>query len=276
MALYILKSAQSLGHIEEDGLEYRALLEPEFETFLSEARCKLGGATYTHSTSPFITMDGEYLGGLRDLVNVVKSSWPTVSLPDSSDVDFEELTKQEVLNVLKSTGNVYCYMDFKIGEERAKRVYFELYQNVCPKTCENFSGLCSGMGKIKYRNSLIHRVVPGGWIQGGDILSSKGDGGSSIYGDDFEDECFSVRFDTPGVLAMANRGPHTNGSQFFITTAPLPSLKNKSVAFGRVVRGMAVIRKIESVPCLNERPEDPVKIEKSGAIDLTSTIDVRL
>lgn len=145
------------------------------------------------------------MGGLRELVGFIRSTWPSVSLPDTSDVDFEEHTKKELVKLLSSTGNSYCYMDFKIGEERAKRVYFELFHSVCPRTCENFSGLCAGVGKLKYRNSLVHRVVPGAWVQGGDIVTGKGDSGVSIFGECFEDECFSVKFDQPGILAMANK-----------------------------------------------------------------------
>ena len=123
---------------------------------------------------------------------------------------------------------------------------------------------------------MFHRVVPGGWIAGGDVAGGKGDGGRSIYGDTFEDETFSVNFDGPGVLAMASKGPHTNGSQFFITCAALPWLNTKAVAFGRVVRGMGVVRRVEATPCVNERPEEPVKVDKSGIVDLTSTFDLKL
>jgi peptidyl-prolyl cis-trans isomerase-like 6 len=162
-----------------------------------------------------------------------------------------------------------------LGEEKGKRVFFELYQSICPKTCENFMGLCAGTAKLKYKGSVFHRVVSGGWIQGGDIVNGKGDSGKSIFGETFEDESFAVRFDTPGILAMSSKGPHTNGSQFFVTVAPLPWLDTKAVAFGRVIRGMGSVGKIEAVPCINERPEEPVKVDKCGVVDLASTFDLK-
>ena len=175
-----------------------------------------------------------------------------------------------------SSGNSFAYMEFKLGDEKkGRRVLFELNHRILPRTCENFSSLCVGTGKLKYKGSSIHRVVQGGWIAGGDIVSGKGDDGRSIFGETFEDETFSVKFDAPGVLAMANKGPHTNNSQFFVTVAPLPWLNTKAVAFGRVVRGMDVIRAIESSECTNERPEDPIKVEKSGVVDLSSTFDLK-
>jgi peptidyl-prolyl cis-trans isomerase-like 6 len=122
---------------------------------------------------------------------------------------------------------------------------------------------------------VFHRVVPGGWIQGGDIITGKGDSGKSIFGDVFEDESFSVRFDVPGILAMSTKGPHTNGSQFFITLAPLPWLDTKAVAFGRVIRGIASVKRIEGVVLVNERPEEPVKVDKCGVVDLSSTFDLK-
>jgi cyclophilin family peptidyl-prolyl cis-trans isomerase len=120
---------------------------------------------------------------------------------------------------------------------------------------------------LTYKNSPIHRVVQGGWIQGGDILSGSGAEGTSVFGTAaFEDETFDVKFDKPGVLAMASSGPHTNGSQFFVTLAVLPWLNCRAVGFGRVISGFAAVERLQELPALNERPVKDVKIVSCGAL----------
>ncbi|CAG03607.1 unnamed protein product, partial [Tetraodon nigroviridis] len=117
---------------------------------------------------------------------------------------------------------------------------FELFSDYCPKTSKNFEALCTGeQGLTKsgiplcYKDSLFHRVVPNGWVQGGDISPQrKGNGGESIYGPTFEDECFGVPHIKRGILGMANKGPHSNGSQFYITLEPTPWMDRTYVAFG--------------------------------------------
>ena len=213
-------------------------------------------------------------GGVDAFVTAVKGAFPAAAIPDLSE-GFEVKAKEAFLEALVATGNSFAYHDIKVGEFKAKRVFYELYAAICPKTCENFEGLCAGAGKLKYKGSQFHRVVPGGWVQGGDIVSGKGDSGKSIFGDSFADESFSVQFDRPGILAMASKGAHTNNSQFFVTTAALPWLNTKSVAFGRVVKGFEMVKKIESQECANERPTVLCKIEKAGKVDLSSTYDLK-
>ncbi|CAM9331084.1 unnamed protein product [Choristocarpus tenellus] len=165
-------------------------------------------------------------------------------------------------------------MDITLGLTcRPIRVVFELYANLCPKTCENFRALCVGSNgksaegvRLTYRGSLFHRVVQDGWVQGGDIVSGAGDGGVSIYGDTFADETFTVKFDEPGVLAMANNGPHTNASQFFITLAEQPWMNHRAVGFGRVIKGMQVLHQMSEMDTLNQRPLVECKIAKAGEL----------
>lgn len=129
----------------------------------------------------------------------------------------------------------------------------ELFTDTAPKTCENFLGLAE---KNYYEGTTFHRVIKGFMIQGGDPTGS-GAGGQSIWGKPFADEFHpSQKFDKAGLLAMANRGPNTNGSQFFITTAPTPWLNNKHTIFGRVVNGYEVVQKIE---CTATGPQDKPK-----------------
>lgn len=136
-----------------------------------------------------------------------------------------------------------------------------LKPDVAPKTCENFVGL---VGKGYYDGIIFHRVIKNFMIQCGDPTGT-GRGGSSIWGKPFADECKStVRFDKPGVLAMANSGPNTNGSQFFITTALTPWLNMKHTIFGEVTQGYDVVKKIETSPTLpGDRPVEVIKITKA-------------
>ena len=137
------------------------------------------------------------------------------------------------------------FLDFKIGGEKQPRVKLLLYDHAVPKTCQNFRKLCTGeLGNSKvsgiplhYKNSISHRVIPGFMVQLGDFTKFNGTGGESIFGAKFPDENFKVRHTKPGLLSMANAGPNTNGSQFFITLVPTPHLDGKHVVFGEVIEG---------------------------------------
>eukprot|EP01036_Dinobryon_divergens_P026078 gene26078-34686_t len=147
------------------------------------------------------------------------------------------------------------YMDIQIGGQSPRRIVFRLYDTIVPKTAQNFKSLCigdRGIGKVtqkplQFKGSIFHRVIPGFMCQGGDFSNKNGTGGESIYGAKFADESFRVNHTKPGLLSMANAGPNTNGSQFFITFAATPHLNNKHVVFGEVVEGMDVLRSIEKV-----------------------------
>lgn len=172
----------------------------------------------------------------------------------------------------------YCYFDITIGGKPLKdRVVMELFTDVTPKTCENFRQLCLGnSGKtvedtavpMTYKGCSFHRVIAGFMIQGGDFTNHNGTGGVSIYGEKFEDENFEVPCDKSGLLAMANAGANTNGSQFFITTAPAPHLTGRHVVFGRVVRGMNAVRAVEQTATgANDKPVEDCIIADCGTLE---------
>lgn len=166
-----------------------------------------------------------------------------------------------------------CFLDLSISDIPIGRVVFSLYHDRVPLTCTNFHQLCTGLTrtpqgiKLTYKGSQFHRVIRDYMIQGGDITAGDGTGGVSIYGKKFDDERLDMQHDKAGLLSMANKGPNTNSSQFFITLKPCKSLDGHHVVFGEVVEGFELCLKVAKVRTDDHyKPLERVKIDECGEI----------
>nr|XP_014429179.1 peptidyl-prolyl cis-trans isomerase-like 6 isoform X3 [Pelodiscus sinensis] len=246
------------------------LKEPVFHVAKCTAE-ELKGETWEYPSNVMCFIDGQLLGSEKELLKWAYDKW---NYQDFKPVAlYQAITEDFCTKHMQNSKHVFVYMDIAVQEQPIGTLLFELYSDMCPKTCENFRSLCTGEAgtscsglKLTYKESIFHRLVKNGWIQGGDITAGRGDGGESIYGPTFEDENFSIPHEKRGILGMANKGRHSNGSQFYITLQPAPYLDKKYVAFGQLIEGTEVLQKLEDVSTYNERPVVECKIINCGVI----------
>ncbi|XP_068433797.1 probable inactive peptidyl-prolyl cis-trans isomerase-like 6 isoform X2 [Clinocottus analis] len=248
------------------------LLEFDWHTYLSQKKRELRGDVWQYSSSLMCFLNGLLLGNEKDLACWAENQW-SFSLTQPEDF-YMALTEDYYTKHLQKYGHQFVFMDIEVAGEDVGKLLFQLFSDVCPKTSKNFEALCTGERGLSqsgltlcYKGSMFHRVVPNGWVQGGDISpESRGDGGESIYGPTFEDESFAISHTRRGTLGMANKGPHTNGSQFYITLQPTPWMDRTYVAFGHVVEGVDILRRLEEALTCNERPKYDCKVTDCGVL----------
>merc|ERR1719478_655082 len=221
---------------------------------VGEAECVVGAklmvgpgvpATITEITDDEIALDANH---------------PLAGQTLKFEVELMEIQRVEV----KHNDRFKCFFEIDLNGEPSGRIVMELRGDVAPKTCENFRALCTGEAGFGYEGSPFHRVIPGFMCQGGDFTNQNGTGGKSIFGDKFEDENFVLKHEGAGTLSMANAGPNTNGSQFFLCTGETQWLDGKHVVFGKVVEGMDVVSAIEAVGSQSGATSKKVTVRASG------------
>ncbi|XP_072122782.1 peptidyl-prolyl cis-trans isomerase-like [Mobula birostris] len=163
-------------------------------------------------------------------------------------------------------GNPRVFFDIGFDKQSVGRIIFELRSDVVPKTAENFRVLCTKPEGEGFKGSVFHRIIPKFMCQGGDFTKGNGTGGKSIYGNKFPDENFILKHEGPGTLSMANAGPDTNGSQFFICTAKTGWLDGKHVVFGRVVEGYDIVQQMELKGSQSGKTSVTVRIIDCGMV----------
>ncbi|KAG9267490.1 peptidyl-prolyl cis-trans isomerase A-like [Astyanax mexicanus] len=166
----------------------------------------------------------------------------------------------------QANANPVVYFDIAADNQPLGRVTFELNADVVPKTAENFRALCTGEHGYGYKGSIFHRVIPQFMCQGGDFTHHNGTGGKSIYGPRFHDENFKLRHTGPGILSMANAGPNTNGSQFFICTVKTEWLDGRHVVFGSVKDGLDVVKQVEAFGSRSGKTSKRITITDCGEL----------
>uniref|UniRef100_A0AAV2KAC8 PPIase cyclophilin-type domain-containing protein n=1 Tax=Knipowitschia caucasica TaxID=637954 RepID=A0AAV2KAC8_KNICA len=239
VATSIAKGLEERFHVAFHEPYIKPLLENEWETYLWERKMELRGEVWQFSSNVMCFLNEKLLGTETDFSSWAKEKWDfTVVQPSTFYMD---LAEDYYCKYLQNTGHQFVFMDMEIAGEKVGRLLFQLFTDVCPKTTKNFEALCTGEQGLTasglplcYKGTVFHRVVPNGWVQ--DISPKhRGDGGESIYGPTFEDESFDVPHSKRGILGMANKGPHSNGSQFYITLQPTPWMDKTYVAFGQLV-----------------------------------------
>jgi cyclophilin family peptidyl-prolyl cis-trans isomerase len=248
-------------------VKFEQMLEVDYLNRIDKLKSEFGGSYYGHKYGHCVRLNGEYLGYLMDLTKAATDQFGVHDAEVANMNTFQNLAKSETERICKSISNTVVFLDF----QPYGRISIELFNDLCPNATSNFVKFCiggtAGAGvAFNYTNTPVHRVVQNGWIQCGDVVDGSGANSISSTGGPIEDECFSVDFGNArgGILGYVSSGPHSNGSQFFITLGSCSWMNNSKVGFGRVIQGYDVLNQINVAPCRNQRPIPDIMIEKCG------------
>nr|XP_009932578.1 PREDICTED: peptidyl-prolyl cis-trans isomerase-like 6 [Opisthocomus hoazin] len=238
------------------------LVEFAWHEYLQEKKKELRGEVWAYASSVMCFIDGQLLGDEKELLKWSHREWDYRDF--KPEALYQAITEDFYSKYLKNSQHVFVYLEIAIEEQPVGRLLFELFSDLCPRTCENFRALCTGGAKsprdgreLTYKNSLFHRLVKNGWIQGGDIITGKGDGGESIYGPTFEDAEEPAREAKP----FPPRGPGTDGAK------PGPRRCPAEPQHWQLIEGTEVLQRLEVVPTYNERPTVACKIVNCGTFE---------
>lgn len=235
----------------------KGFLEMDWVDYLSRLRRDVGGQTWAVRKGVVVFLDGVFIGGEQELFTRFKLY--AFELPPKESI--KSLAKEEYLSYMRKNNLLYTFFELSLDGEYMGSLLFELRPDLLPKTSVRFAMICNHHNNLgySYKDSKIHRVCARGWFQGGKL----GLGSSAGY---FEDESFCYKHDRRGVLSMANCGKDSNGTQFFVTFKPSEWMDEYYVAFGRVVEGSDVLRRLENTKCTYEHPDREIKVVNCGIV----------
>jgi len=265
------------GTSEEDiKVESSILLEIDYLVKLEEMRKVYGGFLFTYNKGHVVLRNKSIVGDIKQLINIAKTEYNIEDAEISNSVIIYRLIREETSKLLAQRKRTIVFFDLMDSSPVKSsellefgKIYIELFTELCPKACENFVKLCTGL-KYNYTNCPIHRIVKDGWMQTGDIIDGTGKNSIAALDDNgfVQDESFSVDFSAPlgGLVGFSNSGPHSNCSQFFITLASCEWMNCNYVGIGRVVQGYKILKLLNSneVETSNQKPIRNIIVSTCG------------
>jgi len=254
------------------------LLPTDYDKLLVTLQEQHGGPAYLHKSGVVVySATSGFIGDEVKLLTWLKRNGIADAdaglHADGHKENFDVVAETAYMDLLCESGLTFAFLELTFDGNVIGRLVFELFPNLAPKTCENFLALCAGTeGGLGYVGTPIHRVKPGGWMQGGDVKTGNGDVGASASGTPLADESFAIDHTELGVLGMVNVGPHTAASQFYVTFGACPIFDKKFVAFGKLVDGTKLLRFIENLDLNNERPRAALEISDAGIVSKKEVI----
>ena len=246
------------------------MLEFDWRIYLEQIILCEKGEMWMFSQNALFFNGEQVIGGIEQFQKYIAETFQYTNYRPL--ILYEAMAEEAYQNYFAQNLKDVVFLDISINGDPTERLLIELFSDSCPKTCLNFKCLCTGEKgrdlengyKLHYQGTILHRVLKNGWVQGGDIDLGKGNKGYSIYGAKFEDENFAVPHDRRGIVGMANSGRHSNRSQFYVTFQAHPWMNKKYVAFGKVIEGFDLLKKLESQETFNERPKKDCVVKSSG------------